>query len=46
MNQEVQNYNDSQSETDKVICEVLYRIINENLPHARTKSGMHIPFGF
>lgn len=37
MNQEVQNYNDSQSETDKVICEILYRIINENLPHAENK---------
>lgn len=37
MSQEIQNYNDSQTESDKAICDILYMIINENLTDAENK---------
>ncbi|MBB4801981.1 hypothetical protein HNP37_002042 [Flavobacterium nitrogenifigens] len=37
MNQEIQNYNDSQSLEDKEICNLLYSIINKNLAQAESK---------
>lgn len=37
MNQEIQNYNDSQSLEDKEICNLLYSIINKNLSQAESK---------
>ncbi|MBW1654202.1 DUF1801 domain-containing protein [Flavobacterium quisquiliarum] len=37
MNQDIQNYNDSQTESDKAICDILYKIINENLVGAENK---------
>ncbi|RZJ51482.1 MAG: DUF1801 domain-containing protein [Chryseobacterium sp.] len=37
MNKEIQAYNDSQSDTDKEICNALYNIINENLADAESK---------
>ena len=37
MNKEIQEYNDSPSEEDRNICNVLSRAINENLPQAENK---------
>ncbi|AWK06923.1 hypothetical protein HYN56_22905 [Flavobacterium crocinum] len=37
MNQEIQNYNKSQTESDKIICDKLYGIINQILPEAENK---------
>jgi hypothetical protein len=37
MNKEIQNYNDSQSEEDRIICNAVSRVINENLPQAENK---------
>src|SRR6218665_3911471 len=37
MNQEIQNYNDSQTESDKAICDILCKIINQNLAGAENK---------
>ena len=37
MNQEIQNYNDSQSLEDKEICNLLYSIINKNLAQAESR---------
>ena len=37
MNKEIQEFNDSQSEEDRNICNVLSRAINENLPQAENK---------
>lgn len=37
MKTEIQNYNDSQTESDKEICDLLYKIITKNLPDAENK---------
>lgn len=37
MNQQIKDYNDSQTVTDKEICNLLYSIINENLAEAENK---------
>lgn len=37
MKAEIQNYNDSQTDSDKEICGILYEIINENLAEAENK---------
>lgn len=37
MNQDIQNYNDSQTESDKAICDILCKIITENLAGAENK---------
>lgn len=37
MNKEIQAFNDSQSEADRMICNILFKEINENLPGAESK---------
>ncbi len=37
MNSDIQNYNESQSESDQMICEKLSELINENLTDAKSK---------
>jgi hypothetical protein len=37
MNQDILNYNNSQTDSDKEICDLLYEIINENLAEAQNK---------
>jgi len=37
MNQEIQNYNDSQSAQDNEICNLLFSIINKNLVETESK---------
>ncbi|MEN4760912.1 DUF1801 domain-containing protein [Chryseobacterium sp. C39-AII1] len=37
MNSDIQNYNESQSESDQMICEKLSELINENLTDAESK---------
>lgn len=37
MNQDIQNYNDSQSSSDKEICDLLASEINRHLPNAENK---------
>jgi hypothetical protein len=37
MNQDIEAYNNLQSDTDKEICNALYHFINENLPDAESK---------
>lgn len=37
MNKDIQNYHEKQAIGDKLICEVLYKIICENLPQAESK---------
>ncbi|MBE8726706.1 DUF1801 domain-containing protein [Flavobacterium hungaricum] len=37
MKTEIQNYNNAQIDSDKEICDLLYEIINENLPEAENK---------
>jgi hypothetical protein len=37
MNQDIEAYNNLQSDTDKEICNALYHFINENLPGAESK---------
>jgi hypothetical protein len=37
MNQAIQNYNNSQAESDQVICELLAQEINKHLPEAENK---------
>src|SRR5690606_19911346 len=39
MNQDIQTYNDSQSEDDKKICDFLCKEINKNLPESDTSTG-------
>jgi len=37
MNQDIEAYNNLQSDTDKEICNALYHFINENLPDTESK---------
>lgn len=37
MNMDIQAYNDSQTATDKEICDLLAKTINDHLPHAENK---------
>ena len=37
MNKDIQKYNDSQTDSDKEICELLQKTINENLPNSESK---------
>lgn len=37
MNQDIEAYNNLQSDTDKEICNALYHFINENLPSTESK---------
>jgi hypothetical protein len=37
MNQDIEAYNNLQSDTDKEICNALYHFINENLPGVESK---------
>lgn len=37
MNKEIQTYNDLQSDEDRMICNILSKVINENLPGAESK---------
>ena len=37
MNKEIQTYNNSQTTEDKIICELLYKVINKTLPEAENK---------
>ena len=37
MNKDIQSYNNSQTSSDKAICELLNKIINETLPDAESK---------
>lgn len=37
MKTEIQNYNNSQADSDKKICDLLFEIINQNLPEAEYK---------
>lgn len=37
MNPEIQNYHNNLSDSEKEICEFLYKIINENLPESEHK---------
>lgn len=46
MNTDIQNYNDSQSEDDKKICEFLGKEINRNLPDAESKVWHRHPVWF
>lgn len=46
MNQDIQTYNDSQSEDDKKICDFLCKEINKNLPEAESKIWHRHPVWF
>lgn len=46
MNKDIRAYNAPQSSEDKKICNLLARAIDQHLPEAEAKSGMHIPCGF
>lgn len=37
MNNEIQQYNDKQTPSDKIICDILYQEINTHLPEAESK---------
>lgn len=37
MNPEIQNYHNNLSDSEKEICDLLYKIINENLPESKHK---------
>lgn len=37
MSEDIEKYNESQTDSDKEICEKLYKIINENLPAAESE---------
>ncbi len=37
MNQDIQNYNNSQAESDQAICDLLAQEINKHLPEAESK---------
>lgn len=46
MNPEIQTYNDSQSNEDKVICDILSQEINNSLPEAENKIWHRHPVWF
>ncbi len=46
MNQTILEYNSSQTAEDKKICELLYKIINQNLPEAESKIWHRHPVWF
>lgn len=37
MNKDIRAYNDSKSPSDRAICDLLYKVISENLPEAENK---------
>ena len=46
MNQDIQNYNSNLAESDFAICELLLKIISENLPEAEGKIWHRHPVWF
>lgn len=46
MNQEIQDYNNQQIETDKIICDLLANNINQHLPEAENKIWHRHPVWF
>lgn len=46
MHQDIKDYNNSQSSSDREICELLGTEITKNLAMQRIKYGMLTPYGF